>query len=53
MDKRGPGKVVLVGIALIAAGMATFAYGVRQQDDYQPVLLIGLLVMGMGMGTAR
>ena len=50
MDKRGPGYVVLVGISLIAAGMATFAYGVHEHCAYTPVLLIGLAVMGMGMG---
>jgi DHA2 family multidrug resistance protein len=50
MDKRGPGKVVLVGISLIALGMGTFAYGVWQQLDYRPVLLAGLAIMGMGMG---
>jgi DHA2 family multidrug resistance protein len=50
MDKRGPGKVVLVGITLIAAGMGTFAYGVSHQYAYLPVLLVGLAVMGMGMG---
>ena len=50
MDRRGPGKVVLVGITLIAAGMGTFAYGVWQQANYRPTLLAGLAIMGMGMG---
>jgi MFS transporter, DHA2 family, multidrug resistance protein len=50
MDKRGPGKIVLVGITLIGAGMGTFAYGVHEQKDYLPVLLAGLAIMGMGMG---
>lgn len=50
MDKRGPGKIILVGVTLILAGMSTFAYGVYRQEDYLPVLLIGLAVMGMGMG---
>ncbi|MCW2654101.1 MAG: transporter [Mycobacterium sp.] len=50
MDKRGPGKVVLVGVTLIATGMGIFAFGVSRQDQYMPVLLIGLAVMGMGMG---
>jgi DHA2 family multidrug resistance protein len=50
MDKRGPGKIVLVGITLILTGMSTFAYGVYRQDAYLPVLLIGLAVLGMGMG---
>jgi MFS transporter, DHA2 family, multidrug resistance protein len=51
MDKRGPGWVVLVGITLIAIGMGTFAYGVSHQYAYTPVLLTGLAVMGMGMGS--
>jgi MFS transporter, DHA2 family, multidrug resistance protein len=51
MDKRGPGWVVLVGITLIAFGMGTFAYGVSHQYAYTPVLLTGLAVMGMGMGS--
>ncbi|HEY1442374.1 MAG TPA: DHA2 family efflux MFS transporter permease subunit, partial [Mycobacterium sp.] len=51
MDKRGPGWVVLVGITLIATGMGTFAYGVSHQYAYTPVLLTGLAVMGMGMGS--
>ncbi len=50
MDRRGPGKAVLVGITLIAAGMGAVAYGVWQQAHYRPVLLTGLAVMGMGLG---
>jgi EmrB/QacA subfamily drug resistance transporter len=50
MDKRGPGKIILVGIFVIACGMGTFAYGVHEQAAYNPTLLIGLAVMGMGMG---
>jgi MFS transporter, DHA2 family, multidrug resistance protein len=50
MDKRGPGKVVLVGIALVATGMGAFAYGVSQHTAYTPVLLLALLGMGMGTG---
>ncbi|MGV0835431.1 DHA2 family efflux MFS transporter permease subunit [Mycolicibacterium thermoresistibile] len=50
VDTRGPGRVVLVGITVIACGMGIFAYGVSQQVSYSPVLLIGLTVMGMGMG---
>ncbi len=50
MDRKGPGWVVLVGISLIATGMGTFAYGVWNQDQYSPVLLAGLTIMGMGMG---
>jgi DHA2 family multidrug resistance protein len=50
IDKRGPGKVALVGIVLVAAGMGAFAYGVSQHIAYTPVLLLALVVMGMGMG---
>jgi DHA2 family multidrug resistance protein len=51
MDKRGPGWVVLAGITLIAIGMATFASGVSHQYAYTPVLLTGMAVMGMGIGS--
>jgi MFS transporter, DHA2 family, multidrug resistance protein len=51
MDKRGPGKAVLVGITLILAGMGTFAYGAWQQTGYQPTLLVGLVILGLGMGS--
>jgi MFS family permease len=51
MDKRGPGWVVLAGITLIAIGMGTFAYGVSHRYAYTPVLLTGMAVMGMGMGS--
>lgn len=50
MDKRGPGKILLVGVALIAAGMGVFAYGVARQADYFPTLVAALAVMGLGMG---
>ncbi len=50
MDKHGPGKVVLVGLPLIATGMGIFAFGVSRHYEYMPVLLVGLAVMGMGMG---
>ncbi|MCV7036303.1 MFS transporter [Mycobacterium heckeshornense] len=50
LDKRGPSKVVLAGITLIGAGMATFAYGVATHAGYLPVLLAALLLMGMGLG---
>ncbi|ORB86664.1 MFS transporter [Mycobacterium kansasii] len=51
MDKRGPRSILLVGIALIAAGMGVFAYGVAVQADYLPTLLTGLTIMGLGMGA--
>ena len=50
MDRRGPDKIVLLGITLIGAGMAMFAYGVSTQANYLPVLLVGLAMMGMGLG---
>ncbi|MCV7125629.1 DHA2 family efflux MFS transporter permease subunit [Mycobacterium lacus] len=51
MDKRGPGKILLVGITLIATGMGIFALGVAKQANYVPTLLVGLTVMGLGMGA--
>ncbi|OBH81907.1 DHA2 family efflux MFS transporter permease subunit [Mycobacterium scrofulaceum] len=49
-DKRGPGKVVLIGLPLIAAGLAIFAFGVARHADYLPTLLVGLAIMGLGIG---
>jgi EmrB/QacA subfamily drug resistance transporter len=50
MDRQGPGKIVLVGITLMCAGMGVFAYGAWHQDAYFPVLVTGLVVFGLGMG---
>ena len=50
LDKRGPDKIILVGITLICGGMATFAYGVWTQAGYLPVLLAALVLVGMGVG---
>jgi EmrB/QacA subfamily drug resistance transporter len=50
VDRRGPGKIVLVGITLIIAGLGTFTFGVARQADYLPTLMAGLAIMGMGMG---
>lgn len=50
VDRQGPGKVVLVGIALLTAGLGTFAFGVARQAGYLPTLLVGLAIMGLGMG---
>ncbi|WP_421844045.1 DHA2 family efflux MFS transporter permease subunit [Mycobacterium sp.] len=50
MDKRGSGKIVLLGIALVAAGLGLFTGGVAEHAPYQPTLLVGLAIMGMGMG---
>ncbi|WP_027500640.1 DHA2 family efflux MFS transporter permease subunit [Rhodococcus sp. UNC363MFTsu5.1] len=48
VDKIGPGKIVLTGITLIAAGMAVFT---QVGADTSYVLLLGaLFVMGLGMG---
>ena len=50
VDRQGPGKIVLVGIALITAGLGTFAFGVARQAEYLPTLLVGLAITGLGMG---
>jgi EmrB/QacA subfamily drug resistance transporter len=50
VDRQGPGKIVLVGIALITAGLGTFTFGVARQAEYLPILLVGLTIMGLGMG---
>src|SRR5262249_56147863 len=50
VDRQGPGKIVLVGIALIIAGLSTFAFGVIKQAPYSPTLLIALAIMGLGTG---
>ena len=50
VDRRGPGKILLVGIALITAGLGAFAFGVARQAAYWPTLLVGLAIMGLGMG---
>ncbi|OBA64951.1 MFS transporter [Mycobacterium sp. 1100029.7] len=50
MDKKGPGKMVLIGLPLMAAGLGIFTYGVAIRAPYQPILLIGLAVMGLGIG---
>jgi EmrB/QacA subfamily drug resistance transporter len=47
-DRTGPGKLVLVGIVLIAAGMGVFTQ-VTASSSYV-LLLSALFVMGMGMG---
>ena len=48
-DKKGPGKVVLVGVVTIIAGMAMFS----MLTDTTPYwyLLLALFVMGLGMGA--
>ena len=50
MDKRGPRNVLLVGITLVGTGLTVFAYGAWKQADYLPILLIGLVITGIGLG---
>ncbi|WP_205874882.1 DHA2 family efflux MFS transporter permease subunit [Mycobacterium camsae] len=50
MDRKGPGRSVLLGISLITIGLGVFTFGVARQAEYSPVLLLGLGVVGMGMG---
>jgi len=50
MDKRGPRNILLVGIALISTGLTVFAYGAWKQADYLPILLVGLIITGIGLG---
>lgn len=48
-DKRGPGKVVMVGITLVTIGMAMFT---QLDDDTSYAYILGsLFVMGLGMGS--
>ncbi len=49
VDKIGPGKIVLVGIVLIAIGMTVFTQVAA--DTSYPLLLGALFVMGLGMGS--
>ncbi|MBV8860952.1 MAG: DHA2 family efflux MFS transporter permease subunit [Mycobacterium sp.] len=50
MDKRGPRNVLLIGITLISVGLAVFAYGAWEQAGYLPILLVGLIITGIGLG---
>lgn len=50
MDKRGPGKVCVLGISVMTAGLGIFTYGVYRHAGYVPMLLVGLVIFGMGMG---
>jgi MFS transporter, DHA2 family, multidrug resistance protein len=52
MDKRGAGRVALVGIPLMAVGLGIVSYGVSTQAAYVPTLVIGLAIIGMGMGAS-
>jgi EmrB/QacA subfamily drug resistance transporter len=48
-DKLGPGKVVLVGLAIVMAGVAGFASQITVDSSYW-ALGGALFVMGLGMG---
>ena len=50
MDKRGPRKIVLIGLPVMAAGLGIFALGVARQAQYSPTLLAGLAITGLGVG---
>jgi EmrB/QacA subfamily drug resistance transporter len=48
-DRIGPGKIVLVGIAVITVGMAMFTQ--IQADTSYLYMLSALFIMGLGMGA--
>lgn len=48
VDRMGPGKIVMFGIALMSAGMAVFTQ--LGADTPYALLLGALFVMGLGMG---
>lgn len=48
-DKKGPGKVVMVGIATVTVGMAMFTQ--LTEDTSYAFILASLFVMGLGMGS--
>ncbi|WP_225731522.1 MULTISPECIES: DHA2 family efflux MFS transporter permease subunit [unclassified Nocardia] len=48
VDKIGPGKVVLTGLAVIAVSSAFFTQ--LKSDTPYPMILSALFVMGLGMG---
>jgi MFS transporter, DHA2 family, multidrug resistance protein len=50
MDKRGPRNVLLVGITAITTGLTVFTYGAWQQAEYLPILMVGLVITGIGLG---
>jgi EmrB/QacA subfamily drug resistance transporter len=52
MEKRGPRDVVLAGMALNAAGMGMFSFGISQHRVHIPVLLAGLAMFGIGVGCS-
>ncbi|MEO7126538.1 MAG: DHA2 family efflux MFS transporter permease subunit [Nakamurella sp.] len=48
-DRRGPGWIVMTGIALMAAGMSVFTQ-ISATTPY-PLIMSALFVMGLGMGA--
>lgn len=50
MDKHGPGTMVLAGLPLTAGGLGLFTFGVARQAPYSPILVTGLVIMGLGVG---
>jgi EmrB/QacA subfamily drug resistance transporter len=50
MDKHGPGKIMAIGLPLMAAGLGIFTFGVATQAAYLPTLAVGLTIMGLGIG---
>lgn len=52
MDKYAPAKIVIVGLYMMAGGLGIFTLGVAQRAEYQPTLLTGLVIMGLGIGCA-
>ncbi|WP_181025348.1 DHA2 family efflux MFS transporter permease subunit [Mycobacterium kansasii] len=53
MDRRGARGVLVIGVALNVAGMGVFAYGVAHQRESLLLLLAGLTMLGLGMGSTR
>lgn len=49
-DRHGARGIVLAGVMLMCAGMGVFTGGVWNHADYAPMLLVGLLIFGTGMG---
>jgi EmrB/QacA subfamily drug resistance transporter len=48
-DKKGPGRVVLVGITLVTIGMALFTQ--LDENTSYTYILAALFIMGLGMGS--
>ncbi|OBH96053.1 DHA2 family efflux MFS transporter permease subunit [Mycobacterium sp. E2733] len=50
MDRYGAGKIVLLGLPVMAIGLGIFTLGVARQAPYSPILLAGLMITGLGVG---